>query len=218
MKKFFLATSSNFVKGLVYECAKLYFPHIEVVDVMNDDHLMFHLGYPEDNLLLIDKFFLGFYLHDTVEGIKGLNQKLRFVFFETGDCNEYFGLRVYNLGASGYIPDMKDTETLKQHLNKVMNGLPTFPEIVKDDIERGMHLDARYCGEPTKSEFKVAVLLAQNKSVKEIANETHVETHTVSNHIYWLKRKIGARTLNDYKEVYDQMVNRNVGGWNGCKS
>ena len=143
--------------------------------------------------------------------------KLRFVFFETGNtCSDFFGLRVHKLGATGFISNAEVRDELCPKLERVFAGCSVYPETVTDDIKKGMHL-TRAVGELTDTEFDVAVALAKGKTVKEIAFEMGVTDSSVRTYIHYLRLKIGYQNPADYAEVYRQMLDRNMGGWNGSQ-
>ena len=217
--KLFLATSNYVVKGIVRENLKKIYPGVEVFDVLNDEDFMYHLECKDEIIFLIEKFFLGLCIQEKLTCLKAVNKNIRFVFFETGEvCAEFFGLRVYKLGAAGFISNADNKELLIRALKKILSWETYFPEDVDKGIKSGVHLHSRAVGELTDSEFSIAVLLATGMSPKEIAFEMSLSDKGVYSHIYWLRRKIGWHNPEDYAEVYKQMLARDMGGWIGCKN
>ena len=152
-----------------------------------------------------------------MKSLSEINDKLRFVFFETGPfCSETFGMRVHKLGASGFICNAEDSNMLLPSLGQILSGVPSYPDSVMRDISNGQHL-TRAVGELTETEFNVAVALAKGKTVKEIAWDMHVTDSSVRSYIHYLRLKIGYQNPADYAEVYRQMLDRNMGGWNGSQ-
>ena len=128
-------------------------------------------------------------------------------------CSVFFAMRVYNLETDGYIANVENMEMLKKNLGEIFSGRKYFPDIVKDEISRGGNLDTRNCDELTDSELNVAVMLGKGMSVKEIAYVLKTNSHNVSNFIVYIRRKIGWKTDADFKELYDHMLDRDLGGW-----
>lgn len=215
--KLFFATTNYVVKGTVKEFIKQKLPQVQTFDVLKDEDFKYHLGSDSDCVILVEKFFLGLCIQEKMTSLKGINDKLRFVFFETGDnCSDFFGLRVHKLGATGFISNAEVRDELCPKLERVFAGCSVYPETVTDDIKKGMHL-TRAVGELTDTEFDVAVALAKGKTVKEIAYEMGVTDSSVRTYIHYLRLKIGYQNPADYAEVYRQMLDRNMGGWNGSQ-
>ena len=120
--KLFFATSNYVVKGTVKEFLKQKLPQVQTFDVLKDDDFKYHLGSDSDCVILVEKFFLGLCIQEKMTSLKGINDKLRFVFFETGEsCSDFFGLRVHKLGASGFICNAETSETLLPALQKIFS-------------------------------------------------------------------------------------------------
>ena len=213
MKKLLFASSDYLIKGTINECMKESFPHVAAYDVTKDCDIKFHIAVPEETVLLIDKFFLGYHLYEKLKMLKTINPKLRIVFVEKEICSVFFAMRVYNLETDGYIANVENMEMLKKNLCEIFSGRKYFPDIVKDEISRGGNLDTRNCDELTDSELNVAVMLGKGMSVKEIAYVLKTNSHNVSNFIVYIRRKIGWKTDADFKELYDHMLDRDLGGW-----
>jgi DNA-binding NarL/FixJ family response regulator len=214
MRKILFATTDFILKGCIRECIKQNFSGIEICDVTCDIDLKYHISIQEETLLLIDKFFLGYYIQSKTTCLKAINPKLRIVFFEKGDCSIYFGLRLYNLNVDGFICNADDMKCLKNQLGVILSGKRYFPEQVQYEIKSCTHINDRYyCTELTDREFCIAVHLAKGDNVKVIASELHLTVHCVRSHIFFIRRKIGWKNLEDYAEIYKQMVDRDLGGW-----
>ena len=90
----------------------------------------------------------------------------------------------------------------------------SFPEQVQYEIDSCTHInDKYYCSELTDREFYIAVHLAKGDAVKVIARDLHLTDHCVRSHIFYIRRKIGWKNLEDYAEIYKQMIDRDLGGW-----
>lgn len=214
MKKLLFASSDYLVKGTITECMKKNFSYMECFDVTKDCELKFHVAFQDETILLIDKFFLGYSLQEKIASLKAINPKLRIIFIEKNLCSIFFAMRVYNLHADGYICNVENIKTLAENLNSIFSGKNYFPDIVKNAIDCGENLENRYCGELTDRELIVAIMLGQGYSVKEIAIEIQSSSHNISNYIHYIRRKIGSKSDADFKEIYDEMLNRVLGGWN----
>ena len=214
MKKILFATTDFVLKGCIRECVKQNFPGVEIYDVTRDADLKYHISIQEDTILMIDKFFLGYFIQTKTTCLKAINPKLRIVFLEKGDCSIYFGLRLYNLNADGFISNADDMTCLKKQLGLIISGHKSFPEQVQYEIDSCTHInDKYYCSELTDREFYIAVHLAKGDAVKVIARELHLTDHCVRSHIFYIRRKIGWKNLEDYAEIYKQMIDRDLGGW-----
>ena len=213
MTKVLFASSDFLVKGTINECMKKNFSYMECYDVSEVQNLKFHVAVQEETILLIDKFFLGYSLKGKIECLKNINPKLRVIFVEKDLCSIFFALRVYNLHADGYVCNVEDVEKLKKNLESLLAGNFSFPEIVRDAISNGENIDNRYCGELTDQELKVAIMLGKGYTIKEIAAEFNSSKHNICNFIHIIKRKIGFKCDADFKQIYDEMLNRVLGGW-----
>ena len=214
MNKVLFASSDYLVKGTITECMKRNFSYMDCFDVTKDDDLKFHVAFQDETFLLIDKFFLGYSLQGKIACLKAINPKLHIIFIEKDLCSVFFAMRVYNLHADGYICNVENIDSLTETLGSIFSGKNYFPEIVKNAIECGENLENRYCGELTEKELTVAIMLGRGYSVKEIAIEIKSSSHNISNYIHYIRRKIGSKSDADFKEIYEEMLNRVLGGWN----
>ena len=217
--KLFIATNNYVVKGTVREYLKKQFPMVELFDVMKDEDFLYHLEGQDETFFLVEKFFLGLCIQEKMACLNVINKNLHFIFFETGEvCAEDFGLRVRKLGAAGFISNAENKDVLIPSLTRILHGGKEFPDAVNYAIKNGVHLSTRATGELTDTEFDIAVMLAHGLSNKEIAYELGITSDCVRSHTYWIRKKIGYHNPDDYAEVYNQMVARVTGGWNGCQN
>ena len=110
--------------------------------------------------------------------------------------------------------ELENIDSLTETLGSIFSGKNYFPEIVKNAIECGENLENRYWCELTEKELTVAIMLGRGYSVKEIAIEIKSSSHNISNYIHYIRRKIGSKSDADFKEIYEEMLNRVLGGWN----
>ena len=219
MKKVFLASTDEIVKELIRECISRIFPRLEIIDVCNDISLIYHLKCSDDDIIFFDKFFLGYVFKYSLINLKMMNKSLRIVFCERGDCSMYFGFRIWDLRADGYICNIEDKNEFTTKLKIVLSGQRYFPPEVMNNLNSNEYLtDKRAYSDVTDIEFQIGLYMGQGKTHKEIANMMNIAKSTVSHHYYWLKKKIGFKTIDDINTLNRQMEHYHIRSWNGCKN
>lgn len=94
------------------------------------------------------------------------NSKLRIIFVEQGDCSRFFGLRVYDLKADGFICNIRNKKEFVNKLRNIFSGEKIFPEEVLDSLDSNEHLRFRkYCSEITEMELAIGMYLGEGKSI-----------------------------------------------------
>ena len=219
MKKVFIASTNEVIKGIIRECVLAIYPRQQIIDVCDDISLMYHLKCSDDDVIFFDKFFLGYVLKFKLINLKIINNNLRIIFCELGECSLHFGFRVWDFGADGYICNISDEEDFKKKLKTVFTGQKCFPTEVMDGLKKPEYLnDKRGFSDVTDVEYQIGMYLGQGKTPKEIGIILNIARSTVSHHYYWLKRKIGFKTMDDITTLNKQMEHYHIRSWNGCKN
>ncbi len=214
IKKVFIGVCEEITKKTIIDGLLSINPKIEIIDGTTDDDIFYHLKSAEESVVIFDKYFLSYVLKFKLRSLKVINSKLRIYFCELGNCSRFFGLRVYDTGANGFIANIEQKEEFKEKLNLVLEGIRCYPEEVLDGIKNNEHLlERKSCSEITEREMEVGLYLGQGKSIKEICDLTNNAAGTVSTHICRLKRKIGYKTMNDFKLLNNQLIKINVRSW-----
>lgn len=165
----------------------------EVMDCENEDGLWKVLSDITDaeSVILFDKFFLGYFIGHKINEIKYHHKERRICFFERGDCHPFFCLRVHEFKADSFISNIEKPEHMKVELSKVIAGIPTYPEEVKNYLRVITSLDKRNFGEVTRQEEMVGVRIGDGLSQKQVSIELGTAAQTVNTQFTYLKNKIG---------------------------
>ena len=215
MNKVIISVCDDFTKQIIIHCVKAVNPKLEIIDGSNDTDIIYHLKSAEDDIVFFDKFFLGYVLSYKMKSLRVYNKKLRIVFCEQGNCSRFFGIRVYDLKADGFISHIENNREFADKLRLILSGQRIFPEEVMMSLKGNEHLRySRYCSEITEQEFEIGLLLGLGKSIKEIAFITNLTTGTVASYISRLKNKIGFESMNDFFVLNGQMEKINIRSWN----
>lgn len=214
IKKVFIGVCEEITKKTILEGILSFQPKTEIIDGTEDSDLFFHLKSAEEAVVLFDKYFLSYILKYKLKSLNVLNPKLRIYFCELGNCSRFFGLRLHDIGVNGFISNIENEELFKKKLNYVFEGITCYPEEVLDSLKANEHLlERKSCSEITEKEMEIGLYLGQGKTIKEISEITNNASGTVGTHICRLKRKIGFKTMNDFKILNNQLIKINVRSW-----
>ena len=121
-----------------------------------------------------------------------------------------FAAHVMQAGAAGYLTKASAPDALVQAVHSIASG----KKYVSADIAQKLALrefETRDAGELTEREFEVLQLLAQGRSIKDIAESMRLNPKTVANHQSAIKAKLGAETAIDLLKKSQQLVGLKAG-------
>jgi two-component system invasion response regulator UvrY len=122
-----------------------------------------------------------------------------------------FATHALQAGAAGYLTKASAPDALVQAVHSIASG----KKYVSADIARKLalrELEARDAGELTEREFEVLQLLAQGRSIKDIAESMGLNPKTIANHQSAIKAKLGAETAIDLVRKTQQLVGLKAAG------
>ncbi len=214
MKNVFVATTDDCAREIIKNCVKKVFPNVQVIDGMNDAEALYHLKYDEGNAIFFDRLYLSYVLKYKLKALKVLNKNIRIYFCEAGDCSPYFGIRVYELKADGFISNIERTDEFIKKLRIIYSGRNYYQEEIFDYLNQNARINERKaCTEVTEMEYQVGLLVGQGLQLKEIGDRLGITIGAVGNHIHWLKKKIGFKNFNDFVVLNQQMEKFNIRSW-----
>lgn len=167
----------------------------------------------ESNVALIfDKYFLGYVISFELIKLKFLNENFLTYFVDKNDCAHYFGMRVHELGAEGFIPRIEDSENFKKSIYQVQAGMKVYPESIQRSFaEDDYLLDRSFISEVTFPEMKIGLYTSMGLCQKEICYSLGLSKSTVSESIRHLKRKIGYSKPGDWDLLFKSYLTNNSG-------
>jgi two-component system invasion response regulator UvrY len=121
-----------------------------------------------------------------------------------------FASHALQAGAFGYLTKASAPDALVQAVHSIAGG----KKYVSADIAQKLALrefEARQSGELTEREFEVLQLLAQGRSLKDIAESMGLHPKTVANHQSAIKAKLGAESAIDLLKKTQQLVGLQAG-------
>ena len=214
MTKIIIAVCDDYLKKIIIHCVKAVNRGLEIIDGSNDNDLIYHLKSAEDDIVFFDKYFLGYVLRYKIKALKVINKKLRLIFVEQGGCSRFFGLRVYDLKADGFVSNIQNEKEFMEKLRLIFSGRKVYPEEVLDGLNSAEHKTYRkYCSEITDKELEIAILLGEGKSIKEISDLVHISEESVGTQKTRLKKKIGFQSMNDFCVLNRQMEKTVLRSW-----
>ena len=122
-----------------------------------------------------------------------------------------FAAHALQAGAFGYLTKASAPDALVQAVHSIASG----KKYVSADIAQKLALrefETRDAGELTEREFEVLQLLAQGRSIRDIAESMGLNPKTVANHQSAIKAKLGAETAIDLLKKSQQLVGLKAGG------
>lgn len=169
--------------------------------------------YVSDTAVIFDKYFLGYVISYEIIRLKFMNKNLVYYFIDKDDVSHYFGMRIYELGAEGFIPNIENSENFKNCILKIQNGMRVFPDSIQRSFKEDDYLLDKSCiSEVTFIEMEIGIYLSMGLSQKQICYATGLSKSTVSNYIRQLKRKIGYSKPGDLAMLYKSYISNTTGG------
>jgi two-component system, NarL family, invasion response regulator UvrY len=118
-----------------------------------------------------------------------------------------FAAHALQAGAFGYLTKASAPDALVQAVHSIASG----KKYVSADIAQKLALREFEARELTEREFEVLQLLAQGRSIKDIAESMGLNPKTVANHQSAIKAKLGAETAIDLLKKTQQLVGLKAG-------
>ena len=169
--------------------------------------------YASDTAIIFDKYFLGYVISYEMIRLKFINKTLLYYFVDKDDVSHYFGMRIYELGAEGFIPNIEDSEYFKSCIQKIQTGMRIFPDSIQRSFKEDDYLLDKYCiSEVSFIEMQIGIYLSLGYSQKQICYATGLSKSTVCNYIRQLKRKVGYSKPGDLALLYKCYISNVSGG------
>jgi DNA-binding NarL/FixJ family response regulator len=170
---------------------------VEVVfqEAESGSEVLAHVRQRDWDLVLLDVTMPGRCVLEVLRELRQLRPRLP-VLVVSMHSEDQYGIRLLNAGASGYVTKDKAPEELISAIMKVMAGgkyvSPLLAERLADHVQAGR-------GNPlhemlSDREFAVLRLLANGKTIKEIAQQFHRSVKTISTFQTRILRKLRLRT------------------------
>lgn len=199
IKKVILAVIDEDTKKIVYKAAKNLFGEKQITLCESSKELYELVKYANDAAVIFDKYFFGYIISNRYERLKAINENLLKYFVEIGDGSNCFGMRVYKLGATGYIHGIENEETFENAMRRIQNGERIFPDDVSKAMSKIISAAEKRCiNEVTNKEMSEAVYLSQGKIQKDICTLMNLKATTVSQHVHRVLKKIGYKKPEDF--------------------
>lgn len=215
MEKVFVATCDRFTSRLIKECVLSAAPSSIVFDGTDDNDLIYNIKSSGHCYLFFDKYFLSYILKYKINILKILNDKIKIIFCEQGCCSRYFGMRLFDIGADGYISNIENKTEFIEKLKLLFSGKKLFPEEVIYSLEKIDNLiERKNCTDITDKELEIGIYLGQGKSLKEVSSLVKINMNCLSVHLHRLKKKIGFKSINDFMLLNKQLEQSFLRSWN----
>lgn len=150
------------------------------------------------DVVLMDIVMKGMTGIEATRWIKEQNPKIKIILISS-ELNKDFITSGVKSGIDGYLPKDSSKEALITAIKAVMNGERHFSQEVtamifedfylKEKVGKG--LPSKQSTQLTKREEEVLVLIAQGKSLKEVAEALFISNKTVETHKMHIQDKLG---------------------------
>jgi len=181
-------------------CKNLLEPEFQVVGVVSDGHALLKAA-PElkPDVVIVDIAMPQLNGLDAGEQIKQKNHAIKLIYL-TMNVRPDVAAEAFRRGASGYVLKHCTADELIIAIRRVLRGESYLsPLITKDTVEFLLRTGAAYSEEKRISgrQSEVLQLLAEGKSMKEIAYILQLKPGTVAFHKYRIMELLGTRTNAD---------------------
>ena len=182
---------------LAEACKSLLEPEFEVVAIVNNGRALLQVA-PQlrPEVVIVDIAMPQLNGLDAGEQLKRLDPSTRLVYM-TMNTDPEVAAEAFRRGAAGYVLKNSAAEELVSAIRSVLKGESYLsPSITKDTVRfllKGGKSNEEEGG-ITARQSEVLQLLAEGKSMKEIASELNVKPGTVAFHKYKMMESLGLKT------------------------
>jgi DNA-binding NarL/FixJ family response regulator len=179
-----------------------------VEEAINGQEALAKIENNQYDLIILDISMPGLNGMDVLKAMKDNNEKANILILSVHPQAQY-AIRALKLGASGYLCKNDINEELTSAIKKIASGGKYISAALaekiffdkKDDLNKLPHekLSGR--------EFQIMLMLAEGKSVKEIAGELFISDKTVSTYRARLLEKMG---IENNAELIHYAINNNL--------
>ena len=164
---------------------------IEMVKSMKPDIVIMDISMPELNGI------------EATKRIKEFFPDIKIIIY-TMFSNEEFVIELFKLGISGYVLKQDPFSDLVLAIDAVNTGGSYFstsaPKIITEHIKT-LEDGKKGIGVLSMREYEVFKLLADGKSIKQIAEKLFISPKTVESHKYSIMTKLGVQTVTDLTKM-----------------
>jgi len=164
---------------------------IEMVEAMRPDIVIMDISMPDLNGI------------EATKRIKELSSDIKIIIY-TMFSNEEFVIELFKSGISGYVLKQDPFSDLVLAIDAVKAGgsyfSTTAPRILSEHI-RTLEDGRKGLGVLSLREHEIFKLLADGKSVKQIAEKLFISPKTVESHKYSILTKLGVQTVTDLTKI-----------------
>jgi DNA-binding NarL/FixJ family response regulator len=172
---------------------------LEIVGEARDGHeAMTAVRELDFDLLLLDMSMPGKSGIELIKQVRAEKPKLRILILSMHEERQY-AIRAIRAGASGYLTKESASRQLVEAIRKVASGGAFISAEVAEQLALGAMPDAKGALHESLSdrEFQVFRMLAEGKSVSDIAERLHLSVKTVSTHKSNIMHKMRMETVGD---------------------
>jgi DNA-binding NarL/FixJ family response regulator len=172
---------------------------LEIVGEARDGHeAMKAVRELDFDLLLLDMSMPGKSGIELIKQVRAEKPKLRILILSMHEERQY-AIRAIRAGASGYLTKESASRQLVEAIRKVASGGAFISAEVAEQLALGAMPDAKGALHEALSdrEFQVFRMLAEGKSVSDIAERLHLSVKTVSTHKANILQKMRMETVGD---------------------
>ena len=191
-------------------CKGLLEPEFEVVGIVSDGRALLQAAAElRPDVVILDIAMPQLNGLDAGEQVKAKNHAVRLIFL-TMNLRPEVAAEAFRRGASGYVLKHCSSEELVIAVRRVMrNESYLSPLITRDAVDYLLRSGAAFCEEKRISgrQSEVLQLLAEGKSMKEIAYILQVKAGTVAFHKYRMMEALGVKSN---AELIEYAVRRNM--------
>jgi DNA-binding NarL/FixJ family response regulator len=178
-------------------CRNLLEPEFEVVGVVSDGHALLKAAADlRPDVVIVDIAMPQLNGLDAGEQIKQKNRAIKLIYL-TMNVRPDVAAEAFRRGASAYVLKHCTADELVIAIRRVLRGESYLsPLITKDTVEFLLRTGAAYCEERRISgrQSEVLQLLAEGKSMKEIAFILQLKPGTVAFHKYRIMEVLGLKS------------------------
>lgn len=182
---------------LAEACKSLLEPEFEVVGIVDNGRALLRMaGELKPEVLIVDIAMPQLNGLDAADQIKRLLPATKLVFL-TMNMSPEVAAEAFRRGASGYVVKSSAAEELVTAIRRALRSESYMsPSITKETVDYLLRSGSPYAGEKhiTARQSEILQLLAEGKSMKEVASVLNLRPGTVAFHKYRMMETLGLKT------------------------
>lgn len=196
MKKIILADDHSFIRLGLIQILKDEYPTVEITEVENGEALVSQVMKQHFDLVISDLEMPGRNGLEALEQIKLIQPNLPVLILSIYP-EELYAVRVLKAGAAGYMNKNAAPDELIIAVQRILSGRKYITPEIAEKLVNQFNTEKKPHESLSNREFEIFKLIAQGKSLSQIADGMNLALTTISTHRGKVLKKLNLTTNSD---------------------